>query len=170
MKLASVLELNGQELWEAYKHEILSKSSGPNDRLPVNRYAIKTINKTWILAGALGVLVLIYLATSLSQFWGNPDIQITSPAEETIVTVANTIDLLGKINANDKLLIDGEEVIVDESGDFKKSYALEPGLNVIEFSVKRILGREIKITKQVIYEPAQFFNLEEEKDNNTENP
>lgn len=159
MKLASVLELNAQELWENYKPELLDKSSGPHDRLPVNRYAIKTVSKSWIAAGVVGVLILGYLAINASRFLGRPNIQILSPTLETTITTANTIELLGKVSPSDKLLIGGEEIIVDEQGNFQKSYPLEPGLNVIEFSVKKFLGRETKITKQIIYESQEFFEL-----------
>lgn len=155
LRIAAVLDLSGQELWETYKSELLSKSSGPLDRLPENRFALKKINKKRLALGAAALLLIVYLAINANRFLGRPQITITSPAPETFVTTASTLNLAGQINPSDKLIIGGEEIQVDESGRFEESYELEPGLNRIEFLVKRFLGREARVIKQVIYQPSE---------------
>ena len=153
IKLALVLDLNGQELWELHKKdELMIKTSGPADLLPRNRYALKKLNKRWLITGICAALVLVYAATNANRFLGRPTIKITSPAVETLVTTANTIILLGNINTSDKLMIDGEEITVDENGRFRKEYPLQPGLNRIEFRVKKLLGKEVEAIRQVIYQ------------------
>jgi cytoskeletal protein RodZ len=161
IKIAAALNLDGNEIWESYKSELLQKSSGPNDRLPINRFALKKIGSGRIIAAALGIFVLVYLALSANRFLGQTNIEIVSPALQTTISTANTINLLGKVNSNAKLLIDNEEVITDAEGNFQKLYSLEPGLNIIEFSTKKVLGQVIKITKQVIYEPKEDVPVEE---------
>ena len=153
LRIASILDLSGEELWNLYKGEIVIKRSGPADRLPENRFALKKINKKWFLAGLAVILLLFYAGLNINRFLGRPEIRITSPAVETLVTTANTINLLGKINPDDRLIIGGEEITADKNGHFEKEYLLEPGLNRIEFTVKRLLGKEFKIIRQVIYQP-----------------
>lgn len=156
MRIAGILDLNGQELWEAYKNELLVKSSGPLDRLPENRFALKKLSKKRLAVGIILVLFIVYLAMNANRFLGRPKIDITSPARETLVTTASVLNLAGEVNPSDKLMIDGEDVAVDEAGRFEKDYELEPGLNRIEFSVKRFLGREARVIKQVIYQPPEL--------------
>ena len=155
IKIASVLDLNGPELWETYKDEVTTKISGPTDILPFNRYALKKMSKKWLAAGTLTILLIIYAALNVNRFLGRPEIIITSPEVETLVTTASIINLLGEINPSDKLLIDGEEMTADSEGRFQKQYQLEPGLNRIEFMVKRLLGKELKVIRQVIYQPQE---------------
>src|SRR3989344_1531730 len=54
LKIAEVLNMDGQELWRQYQKEMEIKSSGPSDRLPENRFAIKSIKKSWII----GIVIL----------------------------------------------------------------------------------------------------------------
>src|SRR3989344_7771934 len=49
-KIGEALNIDSQELWEHYNEEVLVLSSGPTDRLPTNRFAIKSVNKKWIVA------------------------------------------------------------------------------------------------------------------------
>ncbi len=162
IKLASVLDLNGQELWQIFKNDLMVRSSGSADRLPENRFALKTMDRRYLAAGVVVILLLIYAATNINRFLGRPTIKIVSPSVETLVTTANAITLLGTINPADRLFIDGEEVRVLENGEFQKIYSLQPGLNPIEFKVRKFLGRELTITKQVIYQP-QSEDLEAEE-------
>lgn len=153
MKIASVLDLDGPELWRLYKNEITIKQSGPTDKMPENRYALKTINKKWVIAGVIIALFLIYAISNINRFIGKPAIEITNPSSETTITPLNTILLSGRINPKDKLLIDGVEATPEADGSFSKEYSLEPGLNRIEFSVTRLLGGETAVTRQIIYQP-----------------
>lgn len=155
VRLAGVLELNGEEIWQAYKKEIAPKSSGKNDKLPENRFAIKTVKKGWLVAGLAAILILVYGGVNAGQLIGKPGITVFSPAENSSFTAAATALLTGKINPRDKLTINGEGVPVGKSGEFSKNYSLEAGLNTFEIIVKRLLGRETKVIKQIFYQPAE---------------
>lgn len=153
LKLGEMLELNGNDLWELYKREADIKTSGSNDILPSNRFALKKINKRWVIGGGIALVVGAYLIANADRFLGHPNISIANPSAETLLTTANTIDLVGTINPGDTLTIDADTIVVDEGGNFQKTYTLQPGLNRIEFSVRRFLGRETKVVRQVIYQP-----------------
>ncbi len=156
MTIGRLLQVDGNELWDLYEKETEHiKRSGPADLLPGNRFAMKKINKGWIVGGIVLVLVIIYSIANFNRFLGVPTIRIDYPTEETTVTTKSPMVITGQIDPRDAFSIGGEEISVDHDGRFTKSYPLEPGLNTIEFSVRKLLGRETKVTRQVIYQPLK---------------
>lgn len=153
LTIANILELNGAELWETYKESFATKKSGSTDHLPHNRFAIKTVSRNWIATAAVMALLIFYVILNIDSFLSGPKIKITSPSGQTLITANSTVHLIGLVDPGAKLMIGNEEVIVDAEGRFQKNYTLQFGLNSIEFSAKKILGRETKITRQVIYQP-----------------
>jgi hypothetical protein len=151
-KISEVLDLNHEELWGLYKKELGYKTSGAYDKLPTNRFAIKHLSKNSILLGALGLLLILYLATNFARLIGKPNLIITYPNESVIATLENPIVLTGRLNQKDKLTINGEEIFINSDGSFLKEYTLQPGANNIEFKAKRLLGKEITVIRQIIYQ------------------
>jgi len=95
---------------------------------------------------------LSYIGFQAKNFLGVPQIEISNPdSSEITFTDQSSVTVEGKINSRDKLFINGENVVPDEGGYFKKEVLLEPGLNTIEFTVSRFLGRETKVKRQVNY-------------------
>lgn len=158
-KIAEVLQLNNKVLWEIYEKEIALysiKTSGPEDKLPSNRFVFQRSNKKVIIIAGL---ILFFLAVFLiiwqfDSLWGTPKIEIFNPLTDNFITTNFSIKLIGRIdNPKDKLRINNEEILVNQSGQFEKDFSLQPGINTVEFKIKRFLGEEIKIIKQVIYQP-----------------
>lgn len=154
-KLSEILGLNGEGLWQQYKKEVEIFSSGAKDRLPENRFAIKTISKKWIVGGIIGIIILIYLGVNASRLLGKPELTINLPISDTTLTNLSNATISGKINPNDILKINGQEIISNKEGEFEKKYNLQLGINNFEISVKKFLGRETKVVKQIIYQPTQ---------------
>jgi cytoskeletal protein RodZ len=152
VKLSKLLQLDEKTLWDQYRNELAVVSSGALDKLPTNRYALKRINRTWIFIGLLVIFLGVYGAANVNRFLGRPNLMITNPNVETLITTAEIITLAGSIDPEDKLVIDGETVITDTQGNFATEYSLSPGLNRIEFSVKKLLGQEMRVTRTVIYQ------------------
>lgn len=153
LKIAAALGLNGNDLWREYQREAEIQSSGLKDRLPENRYAIKTRKMRWpILMTAVIVLLGGYLALNAGNIFGHPSLTIYSPKESLTVTASAIQSLAGKINPKDILKINGEEIVVSLNGEFNEFYDLQAGLNTFEITVKRLLGKKTKVVKQVIYE------------------
>lgn len=157
MAIAPLLDLNAEELWEEYKKEEWLKKSGALDKLPTNRFAIKSISKKKIVAAIFGILLIIYLGWNIGHLLGKPKLEIINPSLETITTEESTIKLIGYINPADKLLINTEEIVTDSNGLFTKDYSLQAGLNTIEFLAKRFLGKETKVVKQIIYQQNNVY-------------
>ena len=164
VKIADVLKIDTNTLLRAYKQEISLqslKTSGSSDKLPSNRYALNILTKkTVIVSGIVFVLIIFYLIWQasgsegmFSAFFGVPKIEIMNPPADGAIINNPIIKLSGKVSAGDKLIINGEEVLPEENGRFEKDFSLQPGINTFEFEVKRFLGKEIKIIRQVIYQP-----------------
>lgn len=152
-RVAAALNLNNEELWEVYQKEVSLKKSGPSDLLPFNRFAMRSIKKRTILIAALIALLIIYLLLNASRLFGSPSLEIINPPSATLVVFDPVFTIIGEINPQAKLLINGEEILIDRDGQFQKGYNLQPGLNLIEFSAKKFLGKETKVVKQIIYQP-----------------
>ncbi len=160
-KIADILKVDGNSLLEAYKQEILlwpAKSSGPEDKLPLNRFALKSKRKIAIIGASIAgiMVILIFLAFQFSGFLGNPKIEITNPVENNIVVNSPIIKLAGITNPQDKLTINNEEVLAKSDGRFEKDFSLQSGPNAVEFKVKRFLGKEITVTKIITYQPEMI--------------
>ena len=152
IKIAQMLNLNGDLLWNNYKKGLVLKTSGQEDKLPQNRFAIKPLSKkNWIFI-VVGIFVIIYLFFRLNYFLSVPLLEVNNPPSDNFIINAPAIDLKGRIDSGDKLTINNEEIVADSNGYFEKQFSLEPGINSIEFKVKRLLGKEVKITRKVIYQ------------------
>ena len=154
LKVADVLGVDGQKLWQEYQKKTQLKKSGLNDRLPLNRFSPKPLNKKIIFALII-VILAGYLVFRYNFFLGNPTLSLLGQLAGSInPTVSESnIKVEGRIKSGDQLMINKEIIYVDENGYFQKNTSLQPGLNIIQFQIKRFLGRETTITKQILYLP-----------------
>ena len=83
-----------------------------------------------------------------------------------MATSETPFQITGQLEQRDKLMINNEEIFIDPTGQFSKEYNLQPGLNIIEFKAKRLLGREVIVTKRILYEPRTKESFEEALNNN----
>lgn len=153
-KIAEVLHLNHDEIWELYRKELGKKTSGKYDTLPENRFAIRHLSRKQIFGAAVGVMLVIYLIFNASRLLGRPDLKITFPESDIYTTAENHITIIGSLSQQDKLIINGEEIFINSDNNFSKDYPLVPGLNLLELKAQRFLGQELTIIKQILYQPS----------------
>ena len=148
-KVAGVLDADPNFLWRSFRQSSEIHSSGSADLLPINRFSLQRISskKVWIVLVAL--ILLGFLGFRVDSILGNPTLEVTLP--ET--TTSQTINVTGKLKPVDPLTLDSEVIYPDKSGKFEERIQLESGPNTLEFKVKRYLGREITVVKQVFYQP-----------------
>jgi len=152
LKIAKAFRLNGEELWETYRNDLSLRISGQNDKLSSNRFALpKKANKKNIIFIIILILVIVYLSFQWRNIFGAPKLEIITPASLEISI--NPFKVTGRTDQKNKLIINGEEVVINATGWFEKDINLQKGVNIIEFEVKKFLGKEIKVSKQVIYQP-----------------
>ncbi len=157
-KIAEALRVDENLLLKTYKQEVSFRSlraSGPEDKLPANRFTFRASRRKRILLAITlaAILVIVFIVWRADDFLGKPRIEIISPAADNLIVNSPSIKLSGRVNGNDKLTIYGEEILAAKDGSFEKEFFLQPGLNRIEFKVKRFLGGETTIVRQVIYQP-----------------
>lgn len=148
-KIAGVLDADPNFLWRSFRQSSEIHSSGSADLLPANRFSLQKISskKVWIV---LAVLVLLgFLGLRINNILGMPTLEVSLP--ET--TTNQTINVTGKVNPGDTLTLNNEVIYLNQGGQFEEEVQLEPGLNTLEFRIKRFLGRETRIVKQVFYQP-----------------
>lgn len=148
-KIAGILEADPNLLWRSFRQSSEIRSSGSGDILPANRFGLKKMSsrKIWIL---LAALVLVgFLGFRINSILGKPTIDVSLPE----ITASQVVKVTGQVNPDDTLTLNNEVIYADKSGRFEKEIQLEPGLNTLEFRVKRYLGRETKEVKQVLYKP-----------------
>jgi len=156
LKIAVALNIDAALLLKAHKDASEIKSSGEEDRLPINKFAIERINKNLAIVFIVIILVVGFLSFRIKDILGTPTVEIGLP-ENTLVVQEKIIKINGRINPRDRLTLNQEIVYTDEAGKFEKETSLSPGLNTFEFNVKRFLGRETKVVRQIFYEePANI--------------
>jgi len=148
-KIAGALEADPNLLWQSYGRFVEAATPAKGDRLPTNRFALKRIRTGRVALLVALVVLLIFLGFRLDNILGRPTLNVSVP--ET--TQAEVITVNGEVSPGDTLTLNGEVVYPNEEGRFEKQVGLEPGLNTLEFKVKRYLGRETKVVKQVFYRP-----------------
>lgn len=148
-KIAGVLDADPNFLWRSFRESTEIRSSGREDVLPMNRFSLKKVSSKKIWIALLAIILLGFLGLRLNSILGKPILEVTLP--ET--TASQIISATGKVNPGDTLTLNNEVVYPDESGAFEKEIQLEPGLNTLEFKVKRRLGQETTVVEQVFYQP-----------------
>lgn len=153
MKIAEILNIDKEELLELYKKEIPADMS-EKDKLPFNRFSKQLSGRKKLVFKIIFLLVAVYLIFRIDDLIGIPEIKIINPAENYSIINEPAIKLSGTAgNFFDKLTINNEEIPINKDGVFEKDFILQPGQNNIEFKIKRFLGKETKVEKQIIYQP-----------------
>ncbi len=159
VKIAEVLNLDGQKLWQEYlKNNSGIRRSGQEDTLPFNRFAIPKLSKKIIVAAGVIIIVLILIIFRLPAFFGQPELKISNINDNPTVVQDSDFTVHGIMNPADELTINGEAVYPDKDGNFDKSILLQSGFNNIVFQTKKLLGKIYTVTKQIFYQTTSTNN------------
>lgn len=152
IKIGEVLDFDGEDIFKKWKGEAQEevKSSGPQDKLPKNRFSRRPIAKYFWL-GLFGSLIIAYLVLQLPRLLGLPEIVINNPREPRIMYGEDKIVIRGTVLNANELYVNGERVEIQE-GAWQKEVVLFGGLNNIEVTARKFLGGETKAAREIIYE------------------
>ena len=151
-KIAEALRIDQNTLWQSYKNSVEPTTSGEHDKLPTNRFAFKKIRTSRLVVVFILVIVFAFVGFRFDDILGKPTIDVSAPES----TTEETITVTGNVQSRDTLTLNGEVIYPNEEGFFEKRVQLEPGLNTLEFRVKRYLGQEALLIKQVFYQPESI--------------
>ncbi len=87
----------------------------------------------------------------------------TSPKYETFTTTDETVTFAGNLKADGPLLLDGDEILCDENGNFTKTMSLKYGQNTFKFTVNGtnktfVIYRRYVIIKSYTPQTAQTLS------------
>ena len=155
IRLGTILDFDGETWWEEIQKENTLKKSGPKDTLPKNRFTKKHPMK-FIWAGAILIVVIIYLILQFARISGKPTLILSFPSENPYITSSSEITLQGTVTNANSLSINSEAVPIMSGGTWQKDVLLsgsEP--NTFNISAKKFLGGESNIVEQIFHnEPA----------------
>ncbi len=165
MKLGEVLNFDSNEAWDQMKKLSEAKSSGKSDELPKNRFSKKPVGR-YFLIGGIAIVVVLYASFRFYEISGKPDVTVAYPSENMITVDSSPISISGKISNADELRINGERVDIKQDGSWQKDVSLQPGINTMEITAKKFLGKEARLIRQIVFQPAQATStnpLQEQK-------
>jgi hypothetical protein len=152
-KIAEALKVDPHILWQSYRSSTDFPASGEKDRLPINRFAFNKVRTSRLVAVFFVLVVLVFLGFRFNDILGRPMLDVSLPES----TTEETITVSGSVTPGDRLTLNGEVIYPNEEGFFEKRVQLEPSiLNTLEFKVKRYLGKETTVIKQVFYQPGNL--------------
>lgn len=159
---ARYLGLNFSELMSAFATEqkIFTKtqsSSFLDQKNPVKRISRAHLLVTpKIVRGAvialLALACLVYLGVKISRIASPPVLVVEQPADQ-LLTDQSFVTVSGRVDPETILTINGQQVQVDESGQYAETIDLQPGVNLIELKAENRHGRQTKIERRVILNP-----------------
>ncbi len=91
----------------------------------------------------------IYLGYRLNKIISPPFLAVDSPATN-LVTSQNALLVSGKTEAEANLIINGQTVLTDKTGNFSQIISLKSGVNIITITANKKYSRFSSITRQVL--------------------
>lgn len=157
-KIADALQLDDRSLIRMYRKEqnikenIEKKHTKPTVKPFRNPklYLSPTIIRNTIISLVIlfGVGYLWYQISSLSKA---PTLALVEPGGDQEVQEDELV-VVGHVDPNSTLSINGQSVFVAQSGDFRETVSLQPGSNSIEIRAANKLGKETVVTRQIYSE------------------
>ena len=99
--------------------------------------------------GAVVLFFAVFFGVQLVGFVGEPALEIVSPVQGAVVSQPFIL-IEGKGERESQLTVNGREIILDESGNFREHLELLPGLNILEFYLENRFGRMSGEVRRVV--------------------
>lgn len=147
---AKYLGLDPNHTLALYRREY-DEAKYPQKESPLkrDRRLMFTPNKAISLAFILAVIVfVIYLASQYFSILESPKLDVTSPENDLSTSIPYVV-VLGKVESDSTVSVEGEFVAVDQEGNFTKQVELVEGKNTIEIIAAKRLSPKTKITRTV---------------------
>ena len=109
--------------------------------------------KIWrnIIIASIILSIFIYFGWTVKKMYTPPFLDISSP-ENNYVTSKRNIEIVGQTQKEVTILINGQEVLSDQNGNFNKSIDLQKGINIIKISAFTKHSRENVEYRKVMVE------------------
>jgi len=95
------------------------------------------------------VICFIYLGFRLEKVISPPRLFVYSPIEN-FATKNHSLEVTGETEKEAQIIINGEPVLSDTTGQFSKIVNLKDGINIITITACKKYGRDNTVTRQVL--------------------
>lgn len=103
----------------------------------------------WALLGGILLALLIYLGYGAIQLFLKPSLEIYYPPVN-FVTSNLEITVTGLTKPGTVVTINGENVVVNNDGQFSQVVTLQPGINIINFLAHRAYSGDVILSREVL--------------------
>ncbi len=110
--------------------------------------AVPKVFKSVVVVVAAAVCV-IYLGFKVEKVISPPQLFIYSPVEN-FATEENFVEVAGKTEQESMVVINGEQVLSNQAGEFAKMVHLKNGINTIIIISSKKYGRDNTVIRQVV--------------------
>ena len=159
LKIAKVLNVDFEELWNLYLEDYNKLAMPKPDILPSNRFEqskkvthhlLKILRYIPILAVIITVIGFIFLQSK--NLFGEPKLKVTTPAFETIETTDNPFVVEGEGQPHSYITINNKEIYLSDDGKFSEPIQLKEGLNEVIIEATNRAGKTKTITRKIYYQ------------------
>ncbi|MFA5358695.1 MAG: helix-turn-helix domain-containing protein [Patescibacteria group bacterium] len=99
----------------------------------------------------LAIACVIYLGWEINSIFSPPFLSISSPTED-LISKDNFITVEGQTVPEAQLTINGQEILADQNGYFRKQLDLQTGINNIEIKSQKKRSKESIVIRRVMVE------------------
>jgi len=104
-----------------------------------------------IIIIVVAIVFFLYLGSSLKSVISRPELFVYSPAEN-FVTEGRTVVVVGKTEQEAIVLVNNEQILINEIGEFSKTINLKEGVNIVSIKASKKYGRDNIIIRQILAE------------------
>lgn len=107
--------------------------------------------RTVLLAavGGVGLVVSGYIIWQVQSFLRLPQLKLIEPARAAVEN--GTVVVRGRAEANARVSVNGEAVLLGEGGIFERELVLHPGINVLRLEAENAAGRVKVVEKHLLW-------------------
>ncbi len=139
--------------------ELLSELVPPTNSGPGRRRKSVSTPRTFVLSrvslmAAGAAVVTVVVGYALWQVYGlasAPRLQLTQPAQDTVVTHA-AVTVAGVAATDASVLVNGDTVPLSENGEFSVKVYLQPGRNSLEIRAINSFGRQATVNRVLYFQ------------------
>jgi len=117
---------------------------------PREMLALPRIFKNLALA-AVVIVIFIYLSYRLEKIVAPPKLELSNPSAN-LITKERSLEIIGRTEPETQIIINGEKVLSDSTGNFLATVNLKTGINMITITAQKKYGRETRLIRQVLVE------------------
>ena len=153
---ADFLGLNVEEVLAFWRREYREASEDPeisDVTKPLKEpKVILTPKKLFIIVTVVFVVGFLgYIFWQFRSIAGPPELTVSVPTKDMIVSEAQ-VTLRGGADPQATLTINGQEVSVNDAGEFTFDYVLSDGPNELVFKAQNEFGKETVVKRNLIYD------------------